>query len=111
MHLFEFALRDFMNVEQHSRWSSVIVLDDMLPRNVDEAARDRHTDAWTGDVYKVVTVLRRFRPDLLVVEVDTQPTGVVAHLRRGPDEHGPQGRYDKIIAEYVGAGPAEGPRE
>ncbi|MCW2874265.1 class I SAM-dependent methyltransferase, partial [Actinacidiphila oryziradicis] len=34
MHIFEYALRDFMNVERHSRWSSVIVLDDMLPRSV-----------------------------------------------------------------------------
>ena len=43
MHLFEYALRDFINVERFADWSSVIVFDDMLPRNVDEAARDRHT--------------------------------------------------------------------
>src|SRR6185295_13014640 len=30
MHLFEFALRDFMNVEQHATATSVIVFDDML---------------------------------------------------------------------------------
>ena len=43
MHLFEFALRDFMNVERHADWWSVIVFDDILPRDVDEAARERHT--------------------------------------------------------------------
>ena len=32
MHLFEFALRDFMNIERHANWWSVIVFDDMLPR-------------------------------------------------------------------------------
>ena len=75
MHLFEYALRDFMNVEHHSDWASVIAFDDMLPRSVDEAARDRHTKFWAGDVYKMIEVLGRYRPDLVVLPVDTQPTG------------------------------------
>lgn len=111
MHLFEFALRDFMNVERHARWSSVIVLDDMLPRNVDEAARDRHTDAWTGDVYKVATVLRRFRPDLVVVEVDTQPTGVVLIFGADPTSTVLKDDYDKIIEEFVVPDPQAVPEE
>ncbi|MFI6723386.1 class I SAM-dependent methyltransferase [Streptomyces sp. R-74717] len=111
MHLFEYALRDFMNVEKHARWSSVIVLDDMLPRNVDEAARDRHTDAWTGDVYKVATVLRRFRPDLTVIEVDTQPTGIVLVFGADPDSAVLKNAYDKIIEEYVVPDPQDVPDE
>lgn len=111
MHLFEFALRDFMNVEKHSRWSSVIVLDDMLPRNVDEAARDRHTDAWTGDVYKVATVLRRYRPDLVVVEVDTQPTGVVLVFGADSQSTVLKREYDSIIKEYVVPDPQDVPEE
>ncbi|TXS55128.1 class I SAM-dependent methyltransferase [Streptomyces sp. t39] len=109
MHLFEYALRDFMNVERHSRWSSVIVLDDMLPRNVDEAARDRHTKFWTGDVYKVVQVLRRYRPDLVVVEVDTAPTGVAVVFGADPANTVLQGAYDRIIEEYVVPDPQDVP--
>ncbi len=111
MHLFEYALRDFMNVEKHSRWSSVIVLDDMLPRDVDEAARDRHTKFWTGDVYKVVQVLRRFRPDLVVVEVDTAPTGVVVVFGADPENRILKNEYDRIIEEYVVPDPQEVPEE
>jgi hypothetical protein len=111
MHLFEFALRDFMNVERHSRWSSVIVLDDMLPRNIDEAARDRHTNAWTGDVYKVATVLRRHRPDLVVVEVDTQPTGVVVVFGADPENTVLKRSYDDIIKEHVVPDPQDVPEE
>ncbi|MFD5035281.1 class I SAM-dependent methyltransferase [Streptomyces sp. NPDC058220] len=111
MHLFEYALRDFMNVEKHSRWSSVIVLDDMLPRDVDEAARDRHTKFWAGDVYKVAQVLRRFRPDLLVVDVDTAPTGVVAIFGANPDNVVLKNAYDKIIEEYVVPDPQDVPDE
>ncbi|MFF3289539.1 class I SAM-dependent methyltransferase [Streptomyces sp. NPDC003023] len=111
MHLFEYALRDFMNVERHSRWSSVIVLDDMLPRSVDEAARDRHTKFWAGDVYKVVQVLRKYRPDLVVVEIDTAPTGVVAVFGADPENTVLKNAYDKIIEEFVVPDPQDVPEE
>ncbi|MDQ1045543.1 class I SAM-dependent methyltransferase [Streptomyces sp. V4I2] len=111
MHLFEFALRDFMNVERHSRWSSVIVLDDMLPRDVDEAARDRHTGMWTGDVFRVVQVLRRYRPDLVVVELDTVPTGVVAVFGADPTNTVLQDNYDKIVDEFRADDPQDVPEE
>jgi hypothetical protein len=100
MHLFEYALRDFMNVEKHSDWSSVIVLDDMLPRSIDEAARDRHTDAWTGDVYKIIEILNRYRPDLVTVLVDTQPTGQLIVFGADHNNTVLKDKYDEIIAEF-----------
>ncbi|MFE2042324.1 class I SAM-dependent methyltransferase [Streptomyces sp. NPDC059477] len=100
MHLFEYALRDFMNVEKHSDWASVIVLDDMLPRSIDEAARDRHTNAWTGDVYKLVEILTRYRPDLVTVLVDTEPTGQLVVFGADPTNTVLTEKYDDIIAEF-----------
>jgi hypothetical protein len=75
MHLSDFALRDFINIEPFMADTGVVVLDDVLPRNGLEAARDRKTEPWTGDVYKVVEILRRRRPDLIVLLVNTAPTG------------------------------------
>ncbi|WP_328350190.1 class I SAM-dependent methyltransferase [Streptomyces sp. NBC_00445] len=109
MHLFEYTLRDFINVEKHSDWASVIVFDDMLPRNVDEAARDRHTGAWTGDVYKMVEVLNRFRPDLVTVLVDTQPTGQLVVFGADPGNTVLSDKYDEILAEYVVPDPQKVP--
>ncbi|MFF0200759.1 class I SAM-dependent methyltransferase [Streptomyces sp. NPDC005017] len=100
MHLFEYALRDFINVEKHSDWASVIVFDDMLPRSVDEAARDRHTNAWTGDVYKLVEILNRHRPDLVTVLVDTEPTGQLVVFGADPSNTVLKDKYDEIIAEF-----------
>lgn len=109
MHLFEFALRDFINVEKYSDWASVIVFDDMLPRNVDEAARDRHTNAWTGDVYKMIEVLNRYRPDLVTVLVDTEPTGQLVVFGADPGNTVLKDKYDEIIAEYVVPDPQKVP--
>ncbi|MCD9874528.1 class I SAM-dependent methyltransferase [Streptomyces guryensis] len=100
MHLFEYALRDFINIEKHSDWSSVIVFDDMLPRSIDEAARDRHTNAWTGDVYKVIEILNRYRPDLVTVLVDTAPTGQLIVFGADPENTVLKDKYDEIIAEF-----------
>jgi hypothetical protein len=75
MHLADFALRDFINIEPFMADTGVVVLDDVMPRNGLEAARDRKTEPWTGDVYKVAEILRRRRPDLVVLLVNTAPTG------------------------------------
>ncbi|MFD6178512.1 MULTISPECIES: class I SAM-dependent methyltransferase [unclassified Isoptericola] len=111
MHLFEYALRDFINVEKHCRWSSVVVLDDMLPRDVDEAARDRHTSAWTGDVFRVADVLRDLRPDLTVLPVDTAPTGTVVVLGLDPTSTVLSDGYDRIVADYTQDDPQPVPQD
>ncbi|GAB3689368.1 class I SAM-dependent methyltransferase [Angustibacter aerolatus] len=101
LHLAEFALRDFMHLERLTTPGSVVVVDDVLPRDVPEAARDRHTLAWTGDVYKVVDVLRRYRPDLVVLEVDTGPTGTAVVLCPDAGSQVLHEAYDEIVEQLV----------
>jgi hypothetical protein len=101
MHLVEFALRDFQNVERFSSWSTVIVFDDMLPRTVGEAARKRRTTMWAGDVYKLIGILGEHRPDLLVLPVNTVPTGVLVVLGADPGSSVLRDRYDAIVASAI----------
>lgn len=111
MHLFEYALRDFINVERYCSWSSVIAFDDMFPRNVDEAARDRHTDAWTGDVFWMQDVLRTYRPDLTVLVADTAPTGLLLVTGLDPESTVLADAYDEIVERYVQDDPQPVPAE
>ncbi len=101
LHLFEFALRDLMNIERYSRWTSVIVVDDVLPRSVAHASRSRKTDLWTGDVFKIAEVLGRYRPDLLVLQLDTRSSGTLLVLGADPHNRTLEHHYDEIVAEYV----------
>jgi len=110
MHQFDFVLRDFMNVERYAGWASVIAFDDMLPRDVDEAARDRHTEQWAGDVYKLMPVLARHRPDLVAIPVDTQPTGILVVLGADPKSRVLAERYDAIAREWAVPDPQDVPR-
>jgi hypothetical protein len=111
MHLVEFALRDFINVERHADWSSVVVFDDILPRRQVEAARDRSTRAWTGDVYKIVRILKRHRPDLILLRVRTRPTGLLLVLGLDPNNGTLGGRYEQIVSEVVVPDPQKVPRD
>ena len=111
LHLFEFALRDFMYVERNSAPWTVAVLDDIFPRNVDEAARNRHTNAWTGDVFKIIQVLRERRPDLTLTLVNTMPTGLL--MISGLDSKNTvlTDQYDDIIESTVKPDPQDVPAE
>jgi hypothetical protein len=77
MHLFEFALRDFINVEKFSAAHTLIIIDDIFPGHAAQADRDRRTRAWTGDVWKLHKILTRYRPDLFIVTLDIHPTGLM----------------------------------
>ena len=111
MHLAEFVVRDFANVERNADWSSVVVFDDILPRSVEEAARDRRTQAWTGDVYKTLDALARHRPDLICLRVDTEPTGLGIVLGLDPLSNALRGRYDEIVARAVVPDPQRVPEQ
>ena len=111
LHVFEFALRDFMNVEKNAAPTSVVVFDDMLPRSIDEAARDQHTSLWAGDVFKVALVLARYRPDLICIPMNTQPTGVLLVLGLDPANTVLHDNYDEIVKEYAVEDPQPVPWE
>src|SRR5213082_850054 len=111
LHLFEFVLRDFMNTERLSASTSVVVLDDVLPRSVSEAARQQHTLLWAGDTYKVTAVLERYRPDLTTVLLDTEPTGLLLVLGLDPTSTALGNHYDEIVTEYTTDDPQAVPDE
>jgi hypothetical protein len=111
LHLFEFAFRDFINAERHSSPGGVIIFDDVLPRTVDEAARQRHTTSWTGDVYPMLAVLARYRPELIVLTVGTQPTGLLLVMGLDPDNTVLADHYDEIMTEYRTSDPQPVPED
>ena len=76
LHWWEQTLRDVANLERHSSPDGVILIHDCNPIDEVTAARERTTAVWSGDVWKTVVALRRFRPDLQVVVADVEPTGL-----------------------------------
>lgn len=101
MHLYEYALRDFMNVEEYSNPRTVVVLDDVLPYNAAIATREQPPGDWTGDVWKVPLILRTWRPDLHTLLVDTEPTGTAVVFGLNPESKKLRNLYPTITLDYV----------
>lgn len=104
MHLYEFLLRDFMNTEANSDPNGVIMLHDCVPYDVGMTTRDLDNlprRAWTGDVWKLIPILQRWRPDLKLTVLDCRPTGLVCVSNLAPGNRVLQDSYDQIIAEFA----------
>ena len=101
MHLFEYALRDFINAERVAARHGLIVIDDIIPNDPAQAARERRTRHWTGDVSKLRSVLREHRPDLYLLPLDTSPVGVLIVAGLNPANRVLAERYDSIVATHA----------
>ena len=101
MHFFEYALRDFMNVERFAAPWTLVVIDDIFPAHPAQAERQRRTRTWTGDVWKLYAVLKKYRSDLFFLPVNTSPTGLmlIAGLKSG--NRVLLENYDAIVERYA----------
>ena len=96
MHLFEFALRDFINVEKNCHKDSTIIFHDTIPLSKETSTRDQPIGFWTGDVYKVVLILKKYRPDLAIYNFPESP-GACVVKNMGAHSCALKDNYDKIV--------------
>lgn len=117
MHLFDYVLRDFINAERHVAKNGLIVVDDIYPFNAVMAQRDKQaprtsgTNAWTGDVWKLLPTLRQLRPDLTLVGIDCAPTGLLAVAGGDPANRVLSQNIDTILASPENAPDLEPPAD
>ncbi len=100
LHLFEYALRDFINLEAVSGEASVIAIHDVIPTDAVTAARERTTVHWTGDVWKLLLCLAEHRPDLDITLVDVPPSGIALVRGLCRDDVSLKSHYKEIVDFY-----------
>ena len=101
MHHFEYALRDFANIERYCTRESTILIHDCYPLDGQSARRDGVPPFWTGDIWRLIVLLKKYRPELAIHVIGTAPTGlgVIRHLDPGSrllTEH-----HDQLVAEFM----------
>ncbi|MDZ4088843.1 MAG: class I SAM-dependent methyltransferase [Tabrizicola sp.] len=105
MHLFEFLLRDFIHTEAAMAPSGVILLHDCVPYGPGMTTRDLARlpkGSWTGDVWKLIPILQRWRPELTLTTLDCRSTGLVCVSGLDPANRVLADSYDRILAEFAG---------
>ena len=101
MHHFEFALRDFMHLEPLCTPRSTILLHDCFPHDRRTAQRERQVAFWTGDVWRLIVLLKRHRPDLSIHTVAAPPSGLAIVRNLDPGSTLIADNFDRLCAELM----------
>jgi hypothetical protein len=109
LHRCEFLLRDFMNTEKFCKRNSIIALHDCIPVEssitsrspLGKAQAEHRNHWWTGDVWRTVWALKRYRPDLGILALDAQPTGLVLVSGLDPTSTILSDKYRSIVQEMM----------
>lgn len=110
LHHFEVLLRDFINSERYCHDKSVLMLHDCIPINERMAEREfRYVETespdtrggWTGDVWRLLPILKKYRPDLRVMLFDCHPTGLIVCTGLRQFSRVLEDNYATIIEDYA----------
>jgi hypothetical protein len=101
LHTFERVLDEFIHLERAASPESIIAIRGVLPRNAEEAATERTTPSWVGDVWRIIPCLAEYRPDLELTKIATTPTGVMLIRRCNPADRTLEARKAQLIERFV----------
>jgi hypothetical protein len=107
MHRFEFVLRDFINLEPHCSRNGAILLHDGYPLDATTSSRTRATKFFSGDTWRALLALKKYRPDLRIATLAAPPTGLTVVRALDPGSRVLAQHYDEIVADLMSVEYAE----
>lgn len=109
MHQSDFLLRDIINSERYAGRDSIIALHDCMPIDIamtlsktERAATPFpvvYPNFWAGDVWRVVPILMKYRPELSIHCMNAHPTGLVLITNLDSTSTVLSDNYDAIVEE------------
>jgi hypothetical protein len=72
-----------------------------VPLDEPTQRRQRQTRFWTGDVWKTVLALKRYRPDLDIFTIAAAPTGLAIVTGLDPSSRILADAYDEVVRCFV----------
>ncbi|MFJ7436733.1 class I SAM-dependent methyltransferase [Methylorubrum thiocyanatum] len=100
LHEWETLLRDFINTEKYCNKNSIIAVHDCFPSDAAMASRADNGGWWTGDVWKLIPVLKQYRPDLNLFMIDAPPTGLLLITNLNSESKRLGDEYFSIVQEW-----------
>ena len=77
MPLVDYVLRAIAAIESRALPHTLVAIPGIFPRVPEEATRNRTGSDWMGDIWKLPAILRAYRPDLQLLELDVEPAGLL----------------------------------
>ena len=101
LHLFEQALLDFIQLEEHCGPNSVILLHDTFPIAELAQQRERQMTFHTGDVWKTVLCSKHYRPDLEIFTIAAPWSGLTAVTNLDPQSRVLRDNYSAAVEQFI----------
>jgi hypothetical protein len=101
LHLYEQALRDFINLEAYCGPKSLILVHDTVPLDEQTQLRTAETSFNSGDVWKLVLCLKELRPDLDIFTIATAWTGLTVISGLEPSSSVLKENYDSAVTKFI----------
>lgn len=106
MHLFEYALKDFINLAKISSEKALFLFHDSIPWTFNMARRSNESfgrnEAWTGDIWKLVHILIDVGMKDNVSLLSSAPSGLLAVLNPKKEIiEKLEKNYDKICNKWI----------
>ena len=98
---FEFALRDFANLERYCSRESTILIHDCYPLDRETAGREGSPSFWSGDIWRLIVLLKKYRADLAIHTIGTPPTGLGMVRNLDPNSHVLTKNHDQLCQEFL----------
>jgi tetratricopeptide (TPR) repeat protein len=102
MHTFDQALRDFINLEKLAHRRSVVLVHDCLPLSAPTATREQRTRFWSGDAWRLIPLLKRERPDLIIRTIACRPTGLAVIGGLDPRSSTLDAGFAGLVEDFLG---------
>ncbi len=109
MHQSDFLLRDIINSEKFASKNSIIALHDCMPIDIAMtlSRSERlvtpfpvvYPNFWAGDVWRIVPILMKYRPDIKISCMDAHPTGLVLMTNLDSASRVLSDNYEAIVEE------------
>tara|TARA_B100001063_G_C16731916_1_gene539789 strand:+ start:503 stop:1621 length:1119 start_codon:yes stop_codon:yes gene_type:complete len=106
MHLFENALKDFINLAKITSEKSLILIHDILPWTFEMATRDYKSipkgKPWTGDVWKLIPIFIDMGLKDYIKVLNCAPSGLLAVLNPNKDLiNDIENNFNKIYSKWI----------
>ncbi|MFN2507814.1 MAG: glycosyltransferase [Chthoniobacterales bacterium] len=103
LHLYEQALREFIDLEKYCGPRSMILFHDTVPLDESTQRRARTTKFHTGDVWKTVLCLKHYRQDLDIFTIATPWSGLTVVTGLDPTSRILAECYEEAVSRFVEA--------
>ncbi len=103
LHTYEQTLLDFIQIEKYCHKLSIAAFHDCLPLTKGIAQRETPNSfwiGWCGDVWKILPILKKYRPDLTLTMVGAAPSGLLLVQGLDPDSRVLADNFHKIRQEF-----------